>query len=52
LDAFRGSPAFRQAQALVEAAAESEEHRQWRLTRGFAEDPAPVSEIFGYCFVL
>jgi predicted amidohydrolase YtcJ len=43
---------LRQAQALVDATAESEEHRQWRLSRGFAEDHAPVSEIFDSCFVL
>ena len=42
----------RQAQAMVEAVAESEEHRQWRLTRGFAEDGGPVEEIFDSCFVL
>ncbi|MGV9595483.1 amidohydrolase [Streptosporangium sandarakinum] len=42
----------RQARALVDAVAESEEHRQWRLNRGFAEDHAPVSEIFDSCFVL
>ncbi|WP_433273944.1 amidohydrolase [Pseudonocardia xinjiangensis] len=42
----------RQAQALLDAAAESEEHRQWRVTRGFAEDRGPVSEIFDSCFVL
>ncbi|MGW2059330.1 amidohydrolase [Streptomyces sp. NPDC001937] len=42
----------RQAQALVEAVAESEEHRQWRVTRGFAQDGSSASEIFDACFVL
>lgn len=42
----------RQAQALVEAVAESEEHRQWRVTRGFAEDGSSAAEIFDACFVL
>jgi predicted amidohydrolase YtcJ len=42
----------RQAQALVDAAAESEEHRQWRVVRGFTRDDAPVREIFDSCFVL
>ncbi|WP_377273053.1 amidohydrolase [Peterkaempfera sp. SMS 1(5)a] len=43
-----------QAQALVEAAAASEEHRQWRIVRGFADDDGASSanEIFDPCFVL
>ncbi|MEU3215672.1 amidohydrolase [Streptomyces sp. NPDC006971] len=42
----------RQAQALVEAVAESEEHRQWRIAQGFARDGTRPSEIFDACFVL
>ncbi|MFE7323515.1 amidohydrolase [Streptomyces sp. NPDC057565] len=42
----------RQAQALVEAVAESEEHRQWRIVQGFAPDDAAAYEIFDACFVL
>ncbi|TDD44997.1 amidohydrolase [Nonomuraea terrae] len=42
----------RQAQAVVEAAAESEEHRQWRAVRGFGEPHASEEEIFDSCFVL
>ncbi|MGJ6969953.1 hypothetical protein ACSDR0_49640 [Streptosporangium sp. G11] len=42
----------RQAQALVEAAAESEEHRQWRAARGFTKDRTSYDEIFDSCFVL
>jgi len=42
----------RQAQALVEAAAESEEHRQWRAVRGFTKDGDSDNEIFDSCFVL
>lgn len=43
---------LRQAQAVVEAAAESEEHRQWRIARGFAGDGSHADEIFDACFVL
>jgi predicted amidohydrolase YtcJ len=44
---------LRQARALVDAAAESEEHRQWRVVRGFAPDNnSAASEIFDSCFVL
>ncbi|MER6946218.1 amidohydrolase [Nonomuraea sp. NPDC000554] len=42
----------RQAQALTEAVAESEEHRQWRAARGFTKDRASYDEIFDSCFVL
>jgi predicted amidohydrolase YtcJ len=42
----------RQAQALVEAVAESEEHRQWRAARGFTKDRTSYDEIFDSCFVL
>ena len=42
----------RQAQALVEAAGESEEHRQWRAVRGVTKDGDSDSEIFDSCFVL
>jgi len=43
----------RQAEAVVEAAAESEEHRQWRIAQGFAPDDASAAaEIFDACFVL
>ncbi|MGA5699056.1 amidohydrolase [Peterkaempfera bronchialis] len=42
----------RQARAVVEAAAESEEHRQWRVARGFAGDGSPAAELFDSCFVL
>ncbi|WP_326600499.1 amidohydrolase [Streptomyces sp. NBC_01803] len=40
----------RQADLLAEAVAESEQHRQWRMARGFA--PEPRTEIFDPCFVL
>ncbi|WP_207309594.1 amidohydrolase [Streptomyces kasugaensis] len=44
---------LRQARSLIEAAAESEEHRQWRVVRGFAPDGnSAASEIFDACFVL
>ncbi len=46
------SDGVRQARAVAEAAAESEEHRQWRITRGFAPDDSPTHEIFDACFVL
>ncbi|WP_327129315.1 amidohydrolase [Streptomyces sp. NBC_01727] len=42
----------RQARAVVEAAAESEEHRQWRMAQGFAPNGATADEIFDSCFVL
>ncbi|MFI5614453.1 amidohydrolase [Amycolatopsis sp. NPDC051903] len=39
----------RQARAVAEAAAESEEHRQWRVARGDAEDRVPGSATFDPC---
>ncbi|MGK4585865.1 amidohydrolase [Kitasatospora sp. HPMI-4] len=41
----------RQAQAVVEAAAQSEEHRQWRLARGCAADGSRTSDISDPCFI-
>ncbi|UKY55124.1 amidohydrolase [Streptomyces inhibens] len=40
----------RQADLLAEAVAESEQHRQWRVARGFVTEPR--TEIFDPCFVL
>ncbi|MFI7613704.1 amidohydrolase [Nonomuraea terrae] len=48
----RTAPGVRQAQAVMEAAAESEEHRQWRAVRGFARGRTTEDEIFDSCFVL
>jgi predicted amidohydrolase YtcJ len=49
----RSTPAgVLQARSTVAAAAAAEEHRQWRVARGFAEDRAPAAEIFDSCFVL
>ncbi|MEV7891164.1 amidohydrolase [Streptomyces sp. NPDC002817] len=40
----------RQAELLGQAVAESEQHRQWRVQRGFTPEASP--EIFDACFVL
>ncbi|GAA3779936.1 hypothetical protein GCM10023083_15350 [Streptomyces phyllanthi] len=40
----------RQAELLGQAAAESEQHRQWRARRGLA--PETVSPLFDPCFSL
>ncbi|MFI0713342.1 amidohydrolase [Streptomyces inhibens] len=40
----------RQADLLAEAVAESEQHRQWRVARGFVTETR--TEIFDPCFVL
>ncbi|MGX1135144.1 putative amidohydrolase YtcJ [Streptomyces glaucescens] len=45
-----GPPGARQAQALGEAVAESERHRQWRVARGLA--PESTDTPFDPCFSL
>lgn len=45
-----GSSGARQAELLGQAAAESEEHRQWRVRRGMA--PPAESTVFDPCFSL
>ncbi|MFD5326495.1 amidohydrolase [Streptomyces sp. NPDC127092] len=45
-----GTTGARQADRLAEAVAESEQHRQWRVARGFASEDGP--QVFDPCFVL
>ncbi|MFJ6851838.1 amidohydrolase [Streptomyces sp. NPDC091271] len=45
-----GVSGARQADRLAEAVGASEQHRQWRVARGFAPESAP--EVFDPCFVL
>ncbi|MFJ4870535.1 amidohydrolase [Streptomyces sp. NPDC088757] len=45
-----GLTGARQADRLAEAVAASEQHRQWRVARGFAPESGP--QVFDPCFVL
>lgn len=45
-----GIAGARQADLLAQAVAESEQHRQWRVRRGFA--PETEAPVFDTCFVL